>query len=149
MGISKYVSEVKTIQHNNEIVFQFLSDFNQLGQFFNEYTLAQLSEQVPGVKIDGFRSDTDSCHFSINGKGEAGLRIIEREVPKTIKITGEGNIPFEMFFWIQVLPLSAYQSKIRLTLHADLNMMMKLLAGKKLQEGINKLADALTLLPYR
>ncbi|MBN2807215.1 MAG: hypothetical protein JXR22_11205 [Prolixibacteraceae bacterium] len=149
MGISKYVSDVKTIKHNNELVFQFLSNFNQLGKFFNEYTLAQISQQVPGVKIDGFRSDTDSCHFTINNHGEAGLRIIERDIPKTIKITGEGNIPFELFLWIQLVPVSAYESKIRLTLHADLNMMLKLMAGKKLQEGINKLADALTLLPYQ
>lgn len=149
MGTSIYVSDVKTIRHNNEIVFNFLSDFNQLGQFFNEYTLAQLSQQVPGVKIDDFRADADSCHFTINNHGEAGLRIVEREVPKTIKISGEGNIPFELFFWIQILPVSAYESKIRLTLHAELNMMLKLMAGKKLQEGINKLADALTMLPYR
>ena len=75
--------------------------------------------------------------------------IIERESPKTIKITGTGKIPFDMFVWIQILPLSEYQSKIRVTLHADLNMMMKMVAGKKMSEGVNKIAEALAHLPYR
>lgn len=148
MGISKYVSDVKTINHNNEVVYGFLSNFNNLGQFFNEYTLAQISEQIPNASIEDFRSDEDSCHFTVTKMGEAGLRIIERESPKTIKITGEGKLPFQLFFWIQVLPVTAYQCKIRLTLHADMNMMIKMVAGKKLKEGINKLADALTLFPY-
>jgi len=46
------------------------------------------------------------------------------------------------------LPTSAYETKIRLTLHAELNMMLKMLAGKKLKDGLDKIADALTMLPY-
>lgn len=149
MAVSKYVSDVKTINQNNEVVYRFLSNFNNLGQFFNEYTLAQISQQIPNGSIDDFRSDEDSCHFTISSMGEAGLRIIDREEPKMIKITGEGKIPFELFLWIQILPVSAYQCKIRLTLHAELNMMIKMMAGKKLKDGINKLADALTQFPYR
>lgn len=149
MGINKYVSDVKTVNQNHEIVYRFLSDFNNLGQFFNEYTLAQISSQVPGASIEDFYSDTDSCRFTITKVGEAGLRIIDREPFKTIKISGEGKIPFELFFWIQVLPSGAYQSKIRLTLHAELNMMMKMMLNSKLKDGVNKLADALTMLPYR
>ena len=71
------------------------------------------------------------------------------ETPKTIKITGEGKIPFQLFAWIQVLPVTPYQSKIRITLHAELNMMMKMIVGKKLNDGVNKIAEALTMFPYR
>ncbi len=149
MSISKYVSDVKTINNNNEVVYNFLSDFNNLSVFFNEFTLAQISQQIPKANIENFESDTESCRFTISSVGEAGLRIIEREFPKTIKISGEGKIPFELFLWIQILPVTPYQSKIRLTLHANMNMMMKMVAGKKMKEGINKLADALTMLPYR
>jgi carbon monoxide dehydrogenase subunit G len=149
MSMSKYVSDVKTINNNNEVVYNFLSDFNNLSVFFNEFTLAQISQQIPKANIEDFESDTESCRFTISSVGEAGLRIIDREFPKTIKITGEGKIPFELFFWIQILPVTPYQSKIRLTLHANMNMMMKMVAGKKMKEGINKLVDALTMLPYR
>jgi carbon monoxide dehydrogenase subunit G len=149
MGTSKYVSDIKTVKQNHEIVYHFLSDFNNLGQFFNEYTLAQISQQIPGSSIEDFQSDSDSCHFTITKVGEAGLRIIDREPTKTIKITGEGKIPFALFFWIQIVPDGAYQAKIRLTLHAELNMMMRMMVNNKLKDGINKLADALAMLPYR
>ena len=149
MGVNKYVSEVKNINQNIEIVYNFLSDFNNLGQFFNEYTLAQISQQIPKVKIEDFRSDTDSCAFTISSVGEAGLRIIDREPAKIIKITGEGKIPFEVYLWIQLLPAGPYQCKIRLTLHAHLNMMLKMVLNNKLKEGINTIAEALTRFPYQ
>jgi carbon monoxide dehydrogenase subunit G len=137
------------IQHNNEIVFNYLSDFNKLGSFFNEYTLAQISQQFPKVDITHVKCDTNSIIFTLSQIGEAGIQVIERESPKMIKVTGTGKIPFELYLWIQILPVNPSQCKIRVTVHAQLNMMMKMLAGKKMQEGINKLADALTLLPYR
>lgn len=149
MSVSKYVSEVKVINHNNEIVYNFLSDFNNLGQYFNEYTLAHISQQIPNGSITDFHTDTSSCHFSISSMGNVGFKIIEREPPKMLKITGEGKIPFTFTLWIQILPVSPYQCKIRLTLHANMNMMIKMVAGKKLNEGINKLAEALTQFPYR
>lgn len=149
MSVSKFVSDVKTINQNQEIVFNFLNNFNNLGQFFNEYTLAQISQQIPNAKISDFSSDEESCSFTISGYGEAGFRIIDREAPKMIKVTGTGKIPFEVFLWIQILPVTPYQCKMRLTLHASLNMMMKMVVGKKMKEGINKLAEALTQLPYR
>lgn len=149
MAANKYVSDVKLINQNIEIVYNFLSDFNNLGQFFNEYTLAQISQQMPKVKIEDFRSDIDSCVFKISSVGEAGLRIIEREPTQTIKLTGEGKIPFELYFWIQLVPAGPYQCKIRLTLHAHLNMMLKMVLNNKLKEGINTLAETLTRFPYR
>jgi hypothetical protein len=149
MSVSKYVSDVKTIAQNQEIVFNYLNNFENLGQFFNEYTLAQISQQVPNAQITDFSSDKEGCSFTISGFGEAGFRIIDREAPKMIKITGTGKIPFEVYLWIQILPVTPYQCKMRLTLHAGLNMMMKMIAGKKMKDGINKLAEALAKLPYR
>ncbi len=42
-----------------------------------------------------------------------------------------------------------FSTKIRLTLHAEMSMMIKMLAGNKLGEGIDKLADTLASLPYQ
>jgi hypothetical protein len=149
MSTSKYVSDPKTVNQNSDVVYNSLSDFRNLGSFFNEYTLAQISQQIPKMNITDFKSDMDSCAFTISSVGDAGLRIIDREPSKTIKITGEGKIPFQLFVWIQVLPVTPYQSKLRVTLHAELNMMMKMIVGKKLDEGVNKIAEALTMFPYR
>jgi hypothetical protein len=149
MSESKYTSDVKIIQHNQEIVYNYLSDLKNIEPFFNEYTLAQISQQFQKINITGVNCDNDSIVFNISQVGEAGLRILERESPKMVKITGTGKIPFELYLWIQILPISIYQCKIRLTIHAHLNVMMKMMVGKKMQEGINKLAEALTRFPYK
>jgi hypothetical protein len=148
MSTSKFVSEVKIINHNQEVVYNFLSDFNKLGSYFNEYTLAQISQQLPSIKINDVKYDYDSITFILSNNSEGGLKIIERESPRTIKMTGSGIIPFEMYIWIQLLPVTPYQSKIRVTLHAELNVMMKMIAGKKLKEGVDKIAEALSIIPY-
>jgi carbon monoxide dehydrogenase subunit G len=81
--------------------------------------------------------------------GLAEIRIVEREPAKTIKISSNGSLPVEIVFWIQLLPVAAYETKLRLTLNAEMSMMVKMLVNKKLEDGINRLADMLAALPYR
>ena len=38
---------------------------------------------------------------------------------------------------------------MRLTLHAEMNMMIKMMVNRKLEEGINQIAEMLTKLPYQ
>lgn len=149
MSINKYISEVKVIDHNQQIVFDYLSNFENLSQYLNSGLLEKIAKQIPQVTISDFESDRDSCSFKITGFGLAQIRIVNREPHKTIKVESSGGLPLSLTFWIQLLPASAFQTKMRLTLHADLNMMMKMMVGSKLEEGINQLAETLKNLPYK
>ena len=149
MALSKYISEIKFIEQNQDIVYNYLSNFENLSQYVNESLLQKVTEQVPQIKITGFESDSDSCRFNISGMGQSEIRIVNREPIQTIKIASSGSIPVEITFWIQLLPVTAYQTKLKLTLHAEMSMMIKMMAGKKLEDGINQLAEMLTKLPYR
>lgn len=150
MATCKYVSDVKLINNNQELIYNFLSNFENLAKFFNEEAMEKIAEQAPKkFKLKDFKADQDTCTFTVEGFGETGLRIIEREASKTIKITGNGTVPFEFYFWVQLLPADSYQTKLRLTLHAELNMMMKMMLGKKLEEGINQIADGFTKIPFQ
>lgn len=149
MSTTKYVSDIKVISNNQEIIFNYLSNFENLSKYVNEGLLSKMTEQVPQIKISNFESDADSCRFQIAGMGLAEIRIIEREPHKTIKISSSGGMPVGIVFWIQLLPVSAYETKLRLTLDADMSMMIKMMVNKKLEEGINKLADMLAALPYK
>ena len=149
MGTTKYVSDIKVIRNNQEIIFNYLSNFENLSKYVNEGLLSKMSEQIPQIKISNFESDSDSCRFQIAGMGLAEIRIIEREPHKTIKINSSGGIPVGITFWIQLLSVSDYETKLRLTLDADMSMMIKMMVNKKLEEGINKLADMLAALPYK
>ena len=149
MGISKYVSDVKVIEHNQQIVFSYLSNFENLSAYLNSGLIERITQQVPQIKITDFESDRDSCKFNITGLGIAEIKIVNREPFKTIKVESSGGLPLSFTFWIQLLPVDEYQTKMRLTLHADMSMMIKMMAGNKLQEGINQLADTFSKLPYK
>ena len=111
--------------------------------------MEKVTEQVPQIKITDFESDADSCRFNITGMGQAEIRITNREPHKTIKVESSGGLPVGITFWVQLLPINAYQTKMRLTLHAEMSMMIKMMAGKKLEQGINHMADMLAQLPYQ
>jgi len=149
MGVSKYVSDVKLINHNQQIVFNYLSNFENLSTYLNSGLIEKITEKVPQVKITDFESDQDSCKFNITGFGVAEIKIVNREPFKTIKVESSGSLPLSFTFWIQLLPVDEYNTKIRLTLHAELSMMIKMMVGNKLEEGINQLAETLSKLPYR
>ncbi len=149
MSTQKYVSDIKIVEQNQDLVYNYLSNFENLSAYVNEGLLAKINESVPQIKVSDFESDADSCRFSLSGMGQAEIRIIEREPAKTIKISSSGGLPIGITFWIQLLQSGPYQTKMRLTLHAEMSMMIKMMVNKKLEEGINKLADMLAMLPYR
>ena len=149
MSLNKYRSDVKLIDHNQQVVFNYLSNFENLSGYLNSGLIEKITEKIPQVKITDFQSDQDSCKFNITGLGVAEIKIVNREPFKTIKVESSGGLPLSFVFWIQLISVDQFQTKLRLTLHAEMSMMIKMMAGSKLEEGINQLADTLSKLPYQ
>ena len=149
MSLEKYTSQVKQINHNEQVVYNYLSNFENLSGYLNSGLIEKITEKVPQIKITDFSSDRDSCKFNITGLGLAEIRVVNREPFKTIKVESSGGLPISLTFWIQLMAVDNFSTKIRLTLHAEMSMMIKMLAGNKLGEGIDKLADTLASLPYQ
>ena len=78
----------------------------------------------------------------MDGFGKVGLRVVEREPFKTIKFESE-NAPVLVNIWIQLKSISATETVMKLTLKAELPMMIKMMVDKKLKEGINMVAEML------
>ena len=152
MSVQKYVSQVKDINWSKEMVYSKLSDLNTLGKLYNpeniERAKEQLGDKADKFNLEDFSADSDSCSFTVSPIGRISLRIIDREENKTIKIQSEEGIPGSFTLWIQLLPVNENSCKSRLTLHADMNMMMKMMLGKKLSKGIDQFADGLTRIPF-
>ena len=132
--MTTYESDIKTISSNEEVVFGILSDLNNLNKLADNPALTD--------KANDLQFDTDSCSFSVDGFGKIGFRIIEREPFKTIKFVSE-NTPVEVNVWIQLKQHDDNQTAMKLTLKAELPMMIKMMVDKKLKEGINSIADIL------
>lgn len=156
-----YESSVKQIAAPQTSVYGRLSDLTNLRAIqeatqnpdLERIILERAGGQVKPEQIEQIRDVVSKMQFdrdSVTVQTSLGnfcLRIIEREEPKCIKFQGE-NTPMDLNLWIQVLPVSTYQSKMRLTLGADLNFFMRQMLGNKLQDGVEKLADMLAMIPY-
>lgn len=134
----KYESSIREIPHAQETVYQSLSDLRNL---------ERIKERMPEEKVQGMEFDQDTMAVSMPPVGRIALRIIEREEPKCIKFETEQS-PLDFNFWIQLLPVTEQSCKMRLTLKADLNPLIRGMVGGKLQEAIDKIAEMLAAIPY-
>lgn len=151
MSTTTFESSIKQIFHKQESVYNTLSDLNNLQRLKDKFE--QVKDQIPEDKkeqldkIKDLTFDSDSISISAPMVGEIKMRIIDREAPKTIKFETE-NSPVPFNFWIQLLPTSETACKMKLTIKADLNPFIKGMVKKPLEQGIEKIADALAMIPY-
>ncbi len=129
--MTRFESQIKTIPHPASKVYGKLSDFDNF------------AEVIPRDKIKNWESDGDSCRFEVDGVGPVGLKIVEREDHKTIKYSSDGKVPFNFFLWIQLKEVKEGESKLKITLDAHLNPMIKLVAKGPLEKFIGILADGI------
>ena len=142
--MTTYQSSVKHIAAPAERVFNKLSDLKQLEPF-----VEKLKEQVPDdkVKIKDVIINDDSIYVTVGPMGVVGLKIIEKEPFKTIKFESDKS-PIEFNFWIQLVEKEENDTKIRLTLKADIPFMLKMMLQSKVEQGMEMAVEALTKIEY-
>lgn len=136
--MTEFTSEVKTIPHAVNNVYGVLSDLSNL---------ELVREKVPADKIKNLSFDKDSCTVNVSPVGDVKFQIIERIENDTIKFQGM-QLPMEIYMWIQLKESSEKETKLKITIKADLNVFIKPMVSKPLQEGIGKIAEMLAALPY-
>ena len=135
--MATFESTIRPINYAQENVYNLLSDLSNI---------ERVKSRLPEDKAKDLVFDTNSISIT-TPMGGVKLRIVEREAPKCIKFeTEESPLPFN--FWIQILPVTATTSKMKLTIKADLNPFIKGMVSKPLQEGIEKIADVLQMINY-
>lgn len=136
--MAKFESSIKQIPYPQAAVYRSLSDLNNL---------EKVRDRVPEDKVKDFAFDHDSVTINVAPVGTITLRICEREEPKCIKFeTAQSPLPFNL--WIQILPVTETTSKMKLTVKADIPFMLKGMVSGPLQDGVEKIADALAQIPY-
>jgi carbon monoxide dehydrogenase subunit G len=159
--MSKYESQVKQIPSPIEAVYAKLSNLENLRPIVeNAQNNEQLKQQIEAAGQDPSYLNMlknvvltpDSMSIDTGMMGIVALNIIEREDPAindgkgTIKFQTQQS-PIDANMWIQLLP-GEVGTRMKLTLKADLNPMIKMMIGNKLESGIDKFADMLAMIPY-
>ena len=136
MTQTKLESRVGKVPHSEEVIYGFLSDFRNLEKF------------IPPDRVSNWSAEESSCSFHINGLGDAGMKMVEKEPFKLIKLTGDGPYSIDFFFWIQIKETEPGESRIKLTMQAELNAMMSMVAKKPLQEFLDMMVGVLEKFEY-
>lgn len=139
----QFESNVKHVPYSQERVYNKLSDLNNLEGVRER--LDMVKDKLDG-KLEDMSFDRDSITLKVQGISLT-LRIIEREPLKCIKFEGDKS-PIPLNLWIQILPVTQEEAKMKVTIRAEVNMFMKAMVSKPLQDGVEKLADMLAMLPY-
>jgi carbon monoxide dehydrogenase subunit G len=132
--MDEFISETVKIRRSAEQIYSLISDLSLFSQIAST---AHISE------IEDIQSTPDTCSFKVKGM-EIGIQIIDREPYKTIKYTGYKNIPVEFLAWIQLKEIATDDTRMRIVLHAKLNLMMKTLLKGKIKKGLDKIVHQLS-----
>jgi carbon monoxide dehydrogenase subunit G len=130
--MSKVVSKIGTIRKNDEEIFQFLSDFRNF------------TPLVPEDKIKNWQAEEEECHLEISGVGKTGMKMVEKEPNKLVKITSYKETPFDFNLWLQLKQVEENDTKIRITAEAQLSPFLKPVISKHLQKGLDAMVDKMT-----
>ncbi len=131
--MAQYESSIKHIPYSQERVYNKLSDLNNLNSVRDRLDL--IKDKLDG-KLEDMSFDSDSLTLKVQGFNLT-LRIIEREPLKCIKFEGD-KTPIPLNLWIQILPEGMDNAKMKVTIRAEVNMFMKAMVAKPLQEGVEK-----------
>ena len=138
--MDKYESKISSAPCSAEQIYRVLSDMKNI---------EKVRDLIPQDKIQEMETDTDFVRMKVDGLGQKiTIAIVDRIENDTIKFGAEG-IPMEANFWIQLKELAPNDTRIKLTVKAEIPMMFKFMIEKKLQQGLDQAADMLAQFPYQ
>ncbi|MCK9160799.1 MAG: SRPBCC family protein [Bacteroidaceae bacterium] len=136
--MDKFESSIKEIPYSQEGVYEKLSDMKNL---------EAIKDKIPQDKIKEMVFDDDSFSVNIPPAGTLTFKIVDREPYKCIKFEAiKAPLPFKL--WIQLMPLSENSCKMKITASVEANPFIKKMIAKPLSEGVEKMADMLSMIHY-
>lgn len=139
MAEAKYESKIGQVAASDKAIFDVLSNLENLNK---------VRDLIPEDKVQELVISPDCIRMKVGGLAQKiAIRIVEKEEYKTIKF-GADNIPMAVNVWIQLKQMAENDTRMRITLKADIPMMFRMMLDKKMQQGLDQAVDMLCQLPY-
>ena len=139
MSETKYESKITSAPCSAQQIYRVLS---------NMENIERVRHLIPQDKVQEMEIEPDRVRMKIDGLAQKiTIAIVDRIENDTIKFGAEG-IPMQANFWIQLKELNPADTRIKLTVKADIPFMFKMMLDKKLQTGLDQAADMLAQVPY-
>lgn len=115
-------------------------DVEQKLQSIDPERAAQIKEVLEKVEF------SEDAIIMQSPLGNVTMQIVEREAPKLVKFqSADGPLPLTM--WIQLLPQGEDACKVRVTVGAEVNFMMKAMVSGPLTNVANVIAQFVAAVP--
>ena len=139
MSQTKYESKITSAPCSAQQIYSVLS---------NMQNLERVKDLIPKDKIQEMEIEPDRVRLKVDGLGQKiTIAIVDRIENDTIKFGADG-IPMDANFWIQMKEVNPTDTRLKLTVKADIPFMFKFMVEKKLQQGLDQAADMLAQFPY-
>ena len=139
MSQTKYESKITSAPCSAQQIYRVLS---------NMQSLERVKDLIPKDKVQEMEIERDRVRLKVDGLAQKiTIAIVDRIENDTIKFGAEG-IPMDANFWIQMKEVSPTDTRLKLTVKADIPFMFKMMIEKKLQTGLDQAAEMLAQFPY-
>lgn len=101
--------------------------------------LDALTPYVAG-RVEGWEATEDRCSFRVQGF-PIGLRIAERVPGELIRVAPEGAAPVDFGLRVTLSPRGEQACTMQVALDVELNMMLRMMVGGKLQGAVDRMAQ--------
>ncbi|MBO4595689.1 MAG: hypothetical protein J5632_03655 [Bacteroidales bacterium] len=114
----------------------------QMALFMAFTDMRNFVNMLPEDKKQGVTADFDTLRGNVSGF-DIGVRITAREPYKYIEIQDDGA-PFHFTMSLHFEPAGeAGKTDFSITVEAELNMMLKIMIGNKINEALDNIVDSL------
>ena len=139
MSECKYESKITSAPCSAAQIYRVLSNLENL---------ERVRQFIPQDKVQEMEISADRVRMKVDGLAQKiTIAIVDRIENDMVKFGAEG-VPMDANFWIQLKELSPTDTRIKLTVKADIPFMFKMMVDKKLKQGLDQAADMLAQFPY-
>ena len=136
--MTTFESNIKQVQAPQSAVYAKLSDLNNL---------AQVKDRLPEHKVKNMTFDADTLSMQAPPIGTITLKIVARE-PESCITFGTTSSPLPFDLQILISPVSETECQLKLVINMEVNPFIKNMIQRPLQDGLEKMADLLAMIPY-
>ena len=139
--MSTYKSKVYPVSATRQQVFEKLSHPGALADKIKNLP-PEVQEKLQSVKFGD-----DSITFSVPPMGDMRMLFTERTAPSRIVIGPESSpVPFSLS--INIGAGEGDNATLETAMDIELNMFLRQMIGSKIEDGIDKMAEMLSRIPY-
>jgi carbon monoxide dehydrogenase subunit G len=125
--MTNYESRTGKLTGTAEEVYKFVTDIRNFERF------------IPKGVINNWHAEKESCSFGVSMLGTVTVRLAEKEEYTKVVFTGDALKENDFSLVLFISEEIKNQARVKVTLSADLNPIMKMMAAKPITQSLEML----------